>query len=68
MVIHPGSLYLRLGRASDTYPLTVPHCIARRHKVANQRLPFEDAWMLRPEYYEVSDDKHEKYAVDICIL
>lgn len=30
IVIHPGSRFLRIGRASDAYPVTVPHCIARR--------------------------------------
>ncbi|SGZ26454.1 BQ5605_C024g09919 [Microbotryum silenes-dioicae] len=30
IVIHPGSSYLRIGRASDAFPLTVPNVIARR--------------------------------------
>lgn len=30
IVIHPGSLNLRIGRASDMKPLTVLHAIARR--------------------------------------
>ncbi|KAG5865088.1 hypothetical protein JTB14_028192 [Gonioctena quinquepunctata] len=34
IVIHPGSLNLRIGRASDLNPLTVLHAIARR------RLPY----------------------------
>lgn len=32
IVIHPGSLFLRIGRASDTYPYSFPHVIARRAK------------------------------------
>ncbi|KAI8349577.1 hypothetical protein B0O80DRAFT_417516 [Mortierella sp. GBAus27b] len=30
IVIHPGSRILRIGRASDAYPVAIPHCIARR--------------------------------------
>jgi actin-related protein len=29
IVIHPGSRYLRIGRASDAFPKEIPHCIAR---------------------------------------
>jgi len=32
IVIHPGSLYLRLGRGTDSSPCTVLHCIARKRK------------------------------------
>lgn len=46
VVIHPGSRTLRIGRATDTLPLTIPHVIARRHKQSgNPR--YEDAWLLR---------------------
>ncbi|KAF9574754.1 actin-like protein arp8 [Mortierella alpina] len=34
IVIHPGSRVLRIGRASDAYPVVTPHCIARRMKPA----------------------------------
>jgi len=30
VVIHPGSLYLRIGRASDLNPHTLLHVVARR--------------------------------------
>ncbi|XP_055533303.1 actin-related protein 8 [Wyeomyia smithii] len=32
IVIHPGSLYLRMGRASDVNPCRIIHAIARRRK------------------------------------
>ncbi|KAG8220978.1 hypothetical protein J3R82DRAFT_2484 [Butyriboletus roseoflavus] len=35
VVIHPGSRYLRIGKASDVTPITVPNVIARRHKGRN---------------------------------
>ncbi|XP_051964276.1 actin-related protein 8 [Xyrauchen texanus] len=36
VVIHPGSRTLRIGRATDTQPISVPHVIARRHKQPGQ--------------------------------
>jgi len=30
IVIHPGSMYLRMGRASDLKPITLLHAVARR--------------------------------------
>lgn len=32
IVIHPGSAHLRIGRASDTQPIVIPHVIAWRHR------------------------------------
>lgn len=32
LVIHPGSRFLRLGRASDHTSVTIPHVIARKFK------------------------------------
>uniref|UniRef100_A0A3Q3X7J4 Uncharacterized protein n=1 Tax=Mola mola TaxID=94237 RepID=A0A3Q3X7J4_MOLML len=46
VVIHPGSRTLRIGRATDTLPVTVPHVIARRHRQSGQQR-YEDAWLLR---------------------
>ncbi|KAM9752197.1 actin-related protein 8 isoform 2-T2 [Menidia menidia] len=46
VVIHPGSRMLRIGRATDNLPVTVPHVIARRHKQSGQSR-YEDAWLLR---------------------
>ncbi|QSL65336.1 hypothetical protein MERGE_002646 [Pneumocystis wakefieldiae] len=31
LVIHPGSMYLRIGLASDAFPRTIPNVIAHRH-------------------------------------
>ncbi|KAF8519013.1 hypothetical protein BU17DRAFT_76035 [Hysterangium stoloniferum] len=33
IVIHPGSRFLRIGRASDVFPIAVPNVIARKSKV-----------------------------------
>lgn len=32
VVIHPGSRFLRIGRASDVNPITVPNVVARKTK------------------------------------
>lgn len=40
IVIHPGSLFLRLGRASDTFPHILPHVIARRGRQGSYEDPF----------------------------
>ncbi|KAH0630123.1 hypothetical protein JD844_012771 [Phrynosoma platyrhinos] len=46
VVIHPGSLTLRIGRATDTLPVSIPHIIARRHKQPGQPI-HKDSWLLR---------------------
>ena len=33
LVIHPGTRFLRIGRASDVFPIAVPHVIARKSEV-----------------------------------
>lgn len=33
IVLHPGSQYLRIGRATDLYPQSVPNVLARRKKL-----------------------------------
>lgn len=34
LVIHPGSCYLRIGKASDVNPVTIPAVVARKHTSA----------------------------------
>ncbi|TRY81838.1 hypothetical protein DNTS_011405 [Danionella cerebrum] len=46
IVIHPGSKTLRIGRATDTLPCSVPHLIARKHKKPGQAR-HEDQSLLR---------------------
>ncbi|KAI0306069.1 actin-like ATPase domain-containing protein [Multifurca ochricompacta] len=46
VVIHPGSRYLRVGRASDVTPVTVPNVIAR--KSINAPAPVFFRGILRP--------------------
>lgn len=36
MIIHPGSLYLRIGRASDLNPYRILHVIARRRRTGGK--------------------------------
>ena len=46
VVIQPGSLYLRLGRASDNSPVKVVHAIARRRSEGGKA--YQDS-LLVPE-------------------
>ncbi|XP_013043939.2 actin-related protein 8 isoform X1 [Anser cygnoides] len=46
VVIHPGSATLRLGRATDTLPVGIPHVIARRQRQPGQAA-CRDSWLLR---------------------
>ena len=46
-MIHPGSRYLRVGRASDVTPTTVPNVIAR--KTANAPAPTFVKAISRPK-------------------
>ena len=32
LVIHPGARWVRIGRASDVTPFSIPNVIARKHK------------------------------------
>ncbi|XP_044256841.1 actin-related protein 8 isoform X2 [Tribolium madens] len=43
IVIHPGSLNLRIGRASDLNPLTILHAIARR--CLNKKYQYRDSFL-----------------------
>ncbi|GAB6018746.1 actin-like protein arp8 [Chamberlinius hualienensis] len=45
IVIHPGSFYLRIGRASDAFPQTIPHVIGRRRKGSHVE-PYEDPLLI----------------------
>ncbi|XP_067938587.1 actin-related protein 8-like [Watersipora subatra] len=47
IVIHPGSLHLRLGRASDPLPAMLPHCIAWRSR--NSSYSRVTPWIKRSE-------------------
>ncbi|CAG8694211.1 8420_t:CDS:10, partial [Cetraspora pellucida] len=45
LVIHPGSKYLRIGRASEAFPYVVPHVIARKMKQEEMSTNIEDTKM-----------------------
>ncbi|GBM43890.1 Actin-related protein 8, partial [Araneus ventricosus] len=46
IVIHPGSMHLRFGRASEAFPKVIPHVIARRNKLGP--LPIHKDLVLVP--------------------
>ncbi|XP_047234766.1 actin-related protein 8 isoform X2 [Girardinichthys multiradiatus] len=59
VVIHPGSRTLRIGRATDTLPVTVPHVIARRHRQGGQT-KYEDAWLLRDGLNQKAESSEQR--------
>ncbi|XP_076354508.1 actin-related protein 8 isoform X3 [Tachypleus tridentatus] len=60
VVIHPGSMFLRIGRASDTIPQAIPHVIARRRKtvgaVAHEDSTLIPAVDVDPEAQKVMEE------------
>lgn len=46
VIIHPGSLNLRIGRASDPLPVTIPQCVARKRISQTKN---STSLILRPE-------------------
>ncbi|KAI0330934.1 actin-like ATPase domain-containing protein [Cubamyces sp. BRFM 1775] len=71
VVIHPGSRFLRIGRASDVTPLTIPNVIARKHTppipdpvyVEGISRPREDRKRSTPSTTAPSGDE---YAVNVA--
>ncbi|XP_033746554.1 actin-related protein 8-like [Pecten maximus] len=58
VVIQPGSYNLRIGRAADGLPITIPHCIARKKKDPSKPLK-STPWILRPECQH-PESKHQQ--------
>ncbi|MEQ2188077.1 hypothetical protein GOODEAATRI_011311, partial [Goodea atripinnis] len=50
---------LRIGRATDTLPVTVPHVIARRHRQGGQP-KYEDAWLLRDGLNQKAESSEQR--------
>ncbi|CAO3659418.1 unnamed protein product [Umbelopsis ramanniana] len=67
IIIHPGSRSLRIGRASEAFPTTVPHVIARRMKT-KQKKRSQPRQMLPMDFdltsEEVDNDTEMKDAED----
>ena len=47
IIIHPGSRYLRIGRASDTTPKRILHAVARKRRKAAIKVSFMPGIILR---------------------
>ncbi|XP_054727971.1 actin-related protein 8 [Anastrepha obliqua] len=47
IIIHPGSLFLRIGRASDLNPVTVLHAVAHRRRENKNSQEHRDALLPR---------------------
>lgn len=70
LVIHPGSRFLRVGKASDVTPVSIPNVIARKHKGSVTQLSYVEG-ISRPQKEKVrSNSMHsaqgsDEYAVPI---
>ncbi|RIB12504.1 hypothetical protein C2G38_2200470 [Gigaspora rosea] len=49
LVIHPGSKYLRIGRASEAFPYVVPHVIARKIIYEKKSEKHEEKHVIKEE-------------------
>ncbi|KAL5014598.1 hypothetical protein ScPMuIL_008868 [Solemya velum] len=59
VIINPGSRNLRIGRASDAFPLTIPHCVAWRKR--DNKEPFDSQPLFcRPECLHSESKKQLK--------
>ncbi|KAG0088065.1 actin-like protein arp8 [Podila epicladia] len=72
VVIHPGSRFLRIGRASDAYPVVTPHVIARRMRTgvsgqpkAGSKAGGEDSAMDVDQEQEEEDVVNDRYLQEI---
>ncbi|KAF9316232.1 actin-like protein arp8 [Podila horticola] len=72
IVIHPGSRFLRIGRASDAYPVVTPHVIARRMRTdvngqqkSGSKASEEDSAMDVDQEHEEEDVVNDRYLQEI---
>lgn len=69
IVIHPGSRWLRVGRAMDVNPTSVPNVIARKHKppvpepTFTERISRPRVRRLDPSSLATSTSEEDEYAV-----
>ncbi|KAI0692449.1 actin-like ATPase domain-containing protein [Cytidiella melzeri] len=71
IVIHPGSRWIRIGRASDVTPLSIPNVIARKHKSPVPPLKFvKGVSRPRPErergYVSTVSQAGDEYSVALA--
>ena len=76
IIIHPGTRFLRVGRATDAYPINVPHVIARKASppvpppaFTSRIPPFKTPGApLVPVYFEGLNDGANKLPDDYTVL
>jgi hypothetical protein len=64
MVIQPGTDYLRIGRATDTQPTIIPHCIARLWKNRQEQSNIINDRNRPPHESELRDREKELTEVE----
>ncbi|KAG8756654.1 actin-like protein arp8 [Ceratobasidium sp. 428] len=68
VVIHPGSRWLKIGMASEVFPVSIPNVIARKQRTQPVPQPVFHSGIIRPESesekpndYEISADAEEPF-------
>lgn len=56
IVIHPGSMNLRIGRCTDGLPYVIPHILARRVRNFNEDSSFGTSKTNKSEEMQVSSE------------
>ena len=64
MVIQPGTEYLRIGRATDTQPTIIPHCIARFWKNGQEQANILSDRNRLPHDSEIKERERELTEVE----
>ena len=67
LIIHPGSRYLRFGRATDTIPYEVPNCIARKTRTPASHQNGHSSGQAAPTFRvrDMDDEKLEILKLDL---
>ncbi|XP_033102471.1 actin-related protein 8-like [Anneissia japonica] len=63
LIIHPGSYWIRIGRATDAYPVSVPHVIARKPKQRESSQNFEDKLIIRHGINHPNSNSQKQHAL-----
>ncbi|XP_022098005.1 actin-related protein 8-like [Acanthaster planci] len=63
VVIHPGSYWLRIGRATDALPVTIPQVIARRQKDRSILPKYEDSVLIRDGIFHPNSETQQEHTL-----
>ncbi|QRW03261.1 actin [Ceratobasidium sp. AG-Ba] len=59
IVIHPGSRWLKIGKASDVFPVSIPNVIARKQRTHPVPRPIFHSGIIKPRDESEKPDEYE---------